>query len=328
MATQYFGGNNLSAIGTITAIAMVLTGGISALFGNFTSVQAVYTSSTNMYAANIVATSSAILPSNTTIDTKSVCLGDGSNCLLVSTPTLGQVSMIGSSATPTLNLYGGFIAASSTVTSTFTVLGDASFVTVTATQATTSIFAVYSQLTAATTTMNGSFYANTGTAALPSSSFKGDRDTGLYSAAANQLGFSAGGSARLLISSTAVSAGTTNSLTLGTQAIVWSTIFGTSVSSTNSTSTFSVIGTSLLPSGNNGASIGSSAKAFANIFASGTIRGDSLFLGEDLSGTSTLRIGTSGFTGGCLTISDVDRSGVTYCTANNGILTCSTTSCE
>lgn len=361
MATQYFGGNNLSAIGTITAIAVVLTSGISALFGNFISVQSIYTSSTNMYAANIVATSSAILPSNTTINAKSVCLGDGSNCLFPSSTStlqattnqgatttnlvylqggligsgsstipilnstyvttsgfgatnicltgdtcrttwpsggggsqsLAQTTVIGATSSQALTLYGGFVGSSSTVTSTFTVLGGFNFADATGTNvtttllgsnvvsstallsyaATTSIFAVTNRLTAATTTMNGSFYSNTGTAALPSVSLKGDSDTGLYSAAANQLGVTAGGSASLLVSASAVSAGSNNTRTLGTQAIQWTTIFGTSVSSTYSTATVAVIGSSLYPSANNAASIGTSVRSFANVFASGTING-------------------------------------------------------
>jgi len=289
MATQYFGGNNLSAIGTITAIAVVLTGGISALFGNFTSVQSIYTSSTNMYAANIVATSSVILPSNTKIDTKDVCLVDGTNCPASSgAQTLAQVTALGRSSTNTLLLYAGFIGASSTVTSTLTVLGGLNFMSATgtnvtttalsalyvsSTNATTSILTVSNGFFPATTTMNGSLYSNTGTAALPSVSLKGDTDTGLYSAAANQLGITTGGSASLLVSASAISAGSNNTRTLGTQAIQWTTIFGTSVSSTYSTATIAVIGSSLYPSANNAASIGTNVRAFANIFASGTING-------------------------------------------------------
>lgn len=339
MATQYFGGNNLSAIGTITAIAMVLTGGISALFGNFTSVQAIYTSSTNMYAANIVATSSAILPSNTTIDTKSVCLGDGSNCLsststlqattnqgatttnlvyfqggligsgsstiptlnstYVTTSGLGatnicltgdtcrttwpsggggsqslaQTTVIGATSSEALTLYGGFIAASSTVTSTFTILGGFNFANATGTSVTTTRFAVTSQMTAATTTMNGSFYSNTGTAALPSVSFKGDQNTGMYSLGADQIGLSAGGTGQAALSTTTLAPVTNLGISLGAQATQWLTIFVKSASSTYSSSTKYVVGSTFEPAGNNSVQLGSTLKAFTNVFASGTING-------------------------------------------------------
>lgn len=47
--------------------------------------------------------------------------------------------------------------------------------------------------------------------------------------------------------------------------------------------------------------------------------------------TSTISIGNTsaaGQGGGCIAIEDNDDSGYTYCTANNGVLTCGTTSCE
>lgn len=47
--------------------------------------------------------------------------------------------------------------------------------------------------------------------------------------------------------------------------------------------------------------------------------------------TSTIVLGNTsaaGQGGGCIAIEDNDDSGYTYCTANNGVLTCSTTSCE
>ena len=57
---------------------------------------------------------------------QAVCLADGTGCpafLFVGSDTLASVSARGSSATATLQLLGGFVAASSTVTSTLTVLG-------------------------------------------------------------------------------------------------------------------------------------------------------------------------------------------------------------
>ena len=252
----------------ITAKSPILSGtNNSYTIGAFDSAFAgVYSSSTSYF--------SSVSSSALTIDSKNVCLVDGTNCPASSgAQTLAQVTALGQSSTNTLLLYAGFVGASSTVTSTFTVLGNSDFQNATATNVTTSILAVYSQLTAATTTMNGSFYSNTGTAALPSISLKGDSDTGLYSAAANQLGITTGGSASLLVSASAVSAGSNNTRTLGTQSIQWTTIFGTSVSSTYSTATVAVIGSSLYPSANNAASIGTNVRAFANIFASGTING-------------------------------------------------------
>lgn len=79
---------------------------------------------------------------------------------------------------------------------------------------------------------------------------------------------------------------------------------------------------------NNVLDIGTVNTAMRDIYASGTIRGDQVYLGEDNTATSTLRVGRAGFNGGCIAISDDDKSGTTYCVGHNGTLTCSTTSCE
>lgn len=53
--------------------------------------------------------------------------------------------------------------------------------------------------------------------------------------------------------------------------------------------------------------------------------------GWELSATATNSLEfntTSGTQGGCLAIDDADGSGITYCRANNGTLTCNTTSCR
>lgn len=84
---------------------------------------------------------------------KNVCLADGTNCLGGSTPSLAQVTGAGATTTATLQLYGGFMAASSTVTSTLTVLGNASLQGLTWTSATgtsattTNLFSTYGNMT-------------------------------------------------------------------------------------------------------------------------------------------------------------------------------------
>jgi hypothetical protein len=84
----------------------------------------------------IPASSTALLTDGSgTLSFGSVCLTDGTNCP-ASSGDLQQVSDIGASTTNQLYLFGGFIASSSTVTSTLTVLGDTSLQNVTAVYAT------------------------------------------------------------------------------------------------------------------------------------------------------------------------------------------------
>lgn len=71
-----------------------------------------------------VSSSDMIVLNDVVVAGQSVCLENGTNCPVSGgSQTLAQTVALGSSATGTLQLYGGLVAASSTVTSTFTVLG-------------------------------------------------------------------------------------------------------------------------------------------------------------------------------------------------------------
>lgn len=143
MGTTYFGGNDLRSIGTITAIGLILTGALSALSGSFTNLDVQNTTSAVAIVGQLTATSSARLPTDTQVNSKTICLNDGTNCPVSgSSLTLAQVTANGSSATATLQLYGGVITSTSTVTSTLTVLGGTSMQNTTSTNATaTAMFA-------------------------------------------------------------------------------------------------------------------------------------------------------------------------------------------
>jgi hypothetical protein len=70
----------------------------------------------------------------------------------------------------------------------------------------------------------------------------------------------------------------------------------------------------------------STTKAFIGRGATSTYSGDELIVvGTDT--TSTVRLGRGGKIG-CFSIGDSDGVGETYCTANDGGLTCSTTPCN
>jgi hypothetical protein len=86
--------------------------------------------STGVIAGNMVTTSQLFVAGSL------VCLANGTNCASSGTSSLEQVTGIGATTSHMLTLYGGFIGASSTVTSTFTVLGATALQTLTATNAT------------------------------------------------------------------------------------------------------------------------------------------------------------------------------------------------
>ncbi|MEI7512930.1 MAG: hypothetical protein WCK01_05765, partial [Candidatus Uhrbacteria bacterium] len=137
----YFFGGFMGASSTVTSTFTVL--GTS----NLQNVTATQVTTTYLYATT--ASSSALFASNATFATatvmgQAVCLENGVGCPATSqSDTLASVTDRGAFATSTLQLYGGFIGASSTVTSTFTVLGattlgtlngsDATFASVTST---------------------------------------------------------------------------------------------------------------------------------------------------------------------------------------------------
>ncbi len=115
---QLYGGFD-AASSTVTSTLTVL--GDTSLGGvTFTNATGTNTTSTNFFATTLAWKSAS--GSSLLVAGQSVCLADGTNCSGVAgSETLATVSARGSSATSTLQLYGGFLAASSTVTSTFVV---------------------------------------------------------------------------------------------------------------------------------------------------------------------------------------------------------------
>ncbi len=116
----------------------------NAILGNVTS-SAVTT--TSAYVSGTASTTLLFANSATfgtsTIAGKGVCLSDGSFCSSgAGSDTLATVTNRGSSATATLLLYGGYLSSSSTVTSTFTVLGGTSLQHATFTSATGTSFSL------------------------------------------------------------------------------------------------------------------------------------------------------------------------------------------
>ncbi len=131
---------NLSLGNTLTVADIIWT---NATGTNTTSTNLFASNSifTNATATNLGATSitaSTVSSTNVIVNGKQVCLADGTNCTATSFAgeTLAAVTSRGSFATSTLQFYGGFIASSSTVTSTFTVLGTTNLKSETFTDAT------------------------------------------------------------------------------------------------------------------------------------------------------------------------------------------------
>jgi hypothetical protein len=144
-----FGGltaSNISATGTLNVT------GVSTLTGvTFTNATGTNVTSTNLFATNLLYTASTgtsafvssfgfttasgtSLAANiasfatATVAGRGVCLSDGTFCpasTAIESDTLLTVSNRGSIATTTLTLFGGFVAASSSVTGTLNVMGNA-----------------------------------------------------------------------------------------------------------------------------------------------------------------------------------------------------------
>ena len=116
-----------------------------------------------------VSSSDMIVLNDVVVGGQSVCLENGTNCPVSGgAQTLAQVTALGASATPTLQLLGGFLAASSTVTSTFT---------------TQNLMFKYGTSTATMTVASG-------TVARPSLTFFGDPDSGFYTSVHNTINLS------------------------------------------------------------------------------------------------------------------------------------------
>jgi hypothetical protein len=159
----------------------------NAYLGNVTTTNV---TTTNLYASGIASTTQLF------VGGRLVCLADGTNCQSVSasTETLASVTARGSFATTTLQLYGGFVGGSSTVTSTFTVLGDTSlqnfiFTNGTGTNATTTNFAASDRISA------NIFSGPAGSLTSPTYGFCGNSDcnSGLFQATANTIAIAANG---------------------------------------------------------------------------------------------------------------------------------------
>ncbi len=72
-----------------------------------------------------------------------------------------------------------------------------------------------------------------GTAAAPALSFSGDPNTGMYNAAADDIGWSANGVGELLLNTSALRPFATGGLTLGTTALMWGDVFTSGVKGNN-----------------------------------------------------------------------------------------------
>ncbi|MEI7512533.1 MAG: hypothetical protein WCK01_03680 [Candidatus Uhrbacteria bacterium] len=156
---QLYGGF-IGASSTVTSTFTVLgssnLGTLNASTASFTSESVGSTTST-VWLGFATASGTTLRASSIIVNGSNVCLQNGTNCPgAVSTPSLAQVTAVGATTTATLNLFGGFIGSSSTVTSTFTVLGLTTLGTVTATNVTATNFF-------ATTVSSTNLFAQTGT---------------------------------------------------------------------------------------------------------------------------------------------------------------------
>lgn len=77
----------------------------------------------------------------------------------------------------------------------------------------------------------------TGSAAIPSISFSADPNTGIFSAASDDIGFAANGTSKLLLNTAALRPTTSAGLSLGTTAQLWSDVFTRGVKGNNTTIT-------------------------------------------------------------------------------------------
>ena len=214
-----------------TIANLTVTGAAPSNFTNlsWTNATGTNTTSTNLFASNFTATNSTLANATSTgwfgfatasgtslfasaisVNGSSVCLLDGTNCRA---QTLQSATNNGATTTNTLGLYGGFIAASSTVTSTFTVLGSTSLQGLTFTNGTSNNWLGFA--TASGTNINAlnAFLANLNST----------------NATTINLGVSGNVSTNLLPNADAA-------LSLGSSALRWNGVFA-NTTSTNATST-------------------------------------------------------------------------------------------
>lgn len=150
--------------------------------GTATFDGAIYTSNTAYIGTDVV------------VNGSSVCLSTGVNCPASGgAPTLQAVTNAGSYTTTTAQFFGGFVAASSSVTGTLSIAGS---LQVTGTATSTFAGAVSSTV----------FYAQDGSSGVAAYSFTNQPNMGIYRAAGNILGFSSNGLA-MSLSGTALTFG-------------------------------------------------------------------------------------------------------------------------
>ncbi len=214
-----------------TIANLTVTGAAPSNFTNlsWTNATGTNTTSTNLFASNFTATNGTLVNATSTgwlgfatasgtsliasavsVNGVSVCLLDGTNCRA---QTLQSSTNNGATTTNTLGLYGGFIAASSTVTSTFTVLGSTSLQGLTFTNGTSSNWLGFATASGTSVNAMNAFLAN-----LSSTN-----------ATTINLGVSGNVSTNLLPNVDAT-------LSLGSSALRWNGVFA-NTTSTNSTST-------------------------------------------------------------------------------------------
>jgi hypothetical protein len=146
--------------------------------------------------------------------------------------------------------------------------------------------------------LEGSHYAEAGTAALPSYSFADDPDSGWYRIGANNIGLALNGAIELNITTTAFSPGVSNGIALGTTALMWSDVFvatGAVINWNNGTLVLTQTSTTLAfgtAEGGTTAATGGTLRAPDLVTGgAGNVAGADLTLGAGL-GTGTGDVGT------------------------------------
>ena len=127
------GVQNVNVTGTLSASNTTVLTNVTFTLGTSTAVTTTNIAFTNSTGTSATSTflsvmTSARLPTNTLLNGLGVCLADGTNCpgMAASTATLAIVTANGASTNDKVTLNGGFLSASSTVTSTLTVIGSTS----------------------------------------------------------------------------------------------------------------------------------------------------------------------------------------------------------
>ncbi len=231
-------GQSVAAAGSFTTLTASGNTGLQAL----TATDVTTTNATTTALSFGTASGTTLNASNIFVNGSAVCLQNATNCpafLTFESDTLATVSARGSSATTTLQLFGGFVGSSSTVTSTFTVLGNTNLQGLTGTNAT---------LTNATTTNLGI--------------------SGLIFAPTNNsvsIGTASNSFANIYASGTVFAVNH-----IGTNGTFTNGLF-TNATATNATATNLGISGLIFPATNNTVSIGTASNSFANIYASGTV---------------------------------------------------------